>query len=232
MVHSSDGSDSRDEDKEIRQQVQKEEDNAANWRFALSFLLVVVASVVSGLTWHFLKQEESKAFETAVDQFSTALADSSVRQQEDIREAYISFAVTLSNWVATADNVSWPFVTLPFFESYAKHALKISGTEVFAVFPLVSHSNREAWVNYTIANYEDMVKEAHMIASGNLDSLIGGGFHPYIASPSPNGFIEDIERSEYFPSEFSYLVRKQSGTLVSHIFQLFKYLVWHFSPVS
>ncbi|CAJ1936599.1 unnamed protein product [Cylindrotheca closterium] len=198
-------SDSRDEVQEVRQLVQKEENDASHWRYAITLLLVLVASVVSGLTWHFLREEESKAFETAVDQFSKALADSTYQQQEDIREAYNSFADTLSNWVATAENVSWPFVTLPLFESYARHALKISGTEVFAVFPLVSHENREAWVNYTIANYEDMVQQAHMIGKGNLESLVGGGFHPYIARPSPNGFIEDIERDQYFP-------------------------MWHFSP--
>lgn len=200
----SDSSESaRDEVKEIRNLVQKEDDNAARWRFGLFLLLIVIAAIISGLTWYFLREEEKKAFETAVDQFSIALADSMVNQQEDIREAYNAFAATLSNWVATTENVSWPFVTLPLFESYARHALKISGTEVFAVFPLVTHDKREAWVNYTIANYEDMVKEAHMIGKGNLDSLVGGGFHPYIARPSPEGFIEDIERDHYFPSKLS-----------------------------
>ena len=64
---------------------------------------------------------------------------------------------------------------------------------------MITKENREAWENYTIAHHEELVREAHMLGKGNLDSLVGGKFHPYIAKSSADGFVKDDEREQYFP---------------------------------
>lgn len=132
------------------------------------------------------------------EQFSEALAEAAIRQQEDIRDVFESLATIVSDY-ANAANQTWPFVDLPKFEAHAKRALKIAGTEVCTFFPKVTKENSQAWFNYTNRNYKRTVKEAHMIDNGNLSDLHEDGYKPFFSVATEEGFIEDIDRDHYFP---------------------------------
>jgi hypothetical protein len=191
----------------------------------------VIGATVSGLTFHFLLEEENKALNLAVcnvttseqlydftlsspflknpacsqyDQFSDALSEAAIRQQKDIREGIRTFATIISDHAAST-NKTWPFVDLPKFEAYAEHILKIAGTEACAMFPIVTRKNKEAYLNYTGNNYERVVAEAHMIGNGHLNDLNPVGYKSFFTVGTAKGFVEDIDRDFYHP-------------------------MWHFSP--
>ena len=131
-------------------------------------------------------------------QFSRALGDAAIAQQQDIRQAFRQYANIASAYAQT-NNKTWPFVTIPLFQSYGEHTLTQSGTELFNMFMRVEHKNREPYVNYTTANHEAWVKEGHMARYGNLDRLNEVGFHPYISnSLNGTGFLPDVDRDYYF----------------------------------
>ena len=96
------------------------------------------------------------------------------------------------------------------FEAYAEHTLIQSNTEVVAIFNRVTHDEREAWIEYANATYEDWVEEGHLIETGSLDDLNPQGYTPDITGASPNGFIPEKELDEYFvcwnwsPPPFTY----------------------------
>ena len=100
---------------------------------------------------------------------------------------------------AQTNNQTWPFVTLPLFQSYGEHTLTQSGTELFNVFMRVEHDERDDYVDYTTLNHQSWVKEGHMLRYGNLDRLNPVGFHEYISnSLNGTGFWPDMERDYYF----------------------------------
>lgn len=59
-------SDRRDEVQEIRNRSRTEDRRVQLWRVVLLNLIVVIGAAVSGLTFHFLQQEEHKALNVAV----------------------------------------------------------------------------------------------------------------------------------------------------------------------
>lgn len=56
----------RDEVQEIRNRSRQEDRSVYIWRYALLFLILGIGATVSGLTFHFLQEEENKALNLAV----------------------------------------------------------------------------------------------------------------------------------------------------------------------
>ncbi|CAJ1939564.1 unnamed protein product [Cylindrotheca closterium] len=191
-------SEKRDEVQEIRNRSRKEDRIVRLWRSALLLLILVIGATVSGLTFHFLQEEEHKALNLAYDQFSDALSDAAIRQQQEILEGFRTLATIISDYAATS-NQTWPFVDLPKFEAYAEHILKIAGTEAVTYFPIVTKGNQDAYLNYTGNNHERVIKEAHMIENGNLDDLNPVGYKPFFTVGTKDGFVPDIDREVYYP---------------------------------
>lgn len=129
-------------------------------------------------------------------QFSRTVADAEIQQRQNIREACeaLSDIVTSS---ATAANATWPFYTLPDFESYAYHHRVQTNTELTTVLNVVDLEDFDDWVDYSIANYEDQVKEGHLINAGNLDRLTEVAYQPTITRLTAEGIIPEIERPSY-----------------------------------
>ncbi|CAJ1936918.1 unnamed protein product, partial [Cylindrotheca closterium] len=195
----SQSSDKRDEVQEIRNQSRTEDRRVDLWRWTLLFLIMAVGVVITALTYYFLQQEEQKALNIAYDQFSEALSDAAIRQQDDIRDACRTFSTVISDQAAET-NQTWPFVALPNFESLAVNFRKISGTEIFTLFPTVTRANTDAWLNYADQQHVPMVKQSHMLKYKTLDNLKEVGYKSYFQRASPNGFVPDIDRDVYHPT--------------------------------
>lgn len=103
---------------------------------------------------------------------------------------------------AQSSNATWPFYTLPFFESFAENFFVQSRAEIFAVFNAVERHERENWTQYAASMYGSQIKEGHMLAYGNLDKLNDdeSNFHVDITKPGPEGFVPDGHRDVYFPT--------------------------------
>ena len=119
-------------------------------------------------------------------------------QQENIREAMKGLAHLVSGH-ALANNLTWPFVSVPMFEMYGADALIQGNCEFFAFWPRVPHDEREAYETWATANYQEIYRESHMIKHGNLDRLDdGSSYHSFIAQIGEAGYEPDIERDEYW----------------------------------
>ncbi|CAJ1930877.1 unnamed protein product [Cylindrotheca closterium] len=194
----SQSSDKRDEIQEIRNQSRTEDRRVDLWRWTLLFLIMAVGIVITALTYYFLQQEEQKALNIAYDQFSEALSDAAIRQQDDIRDACHTFSKVISDQAAETDQ-TWPFVALQNFESLGEDFHKIAGTEIFTLFPTVTREKTEDWLNYTDKEHAPMVRHSHMLKYKNMDNLNEVGYKSYIQSASPTGMIPDIDRDVYHP---------------------------------
>jgi hypothetical protein len=73
--------------------------------------------------------------------------------------------------------------------------------EVLALSHVVSNEQKSNYTRWANATYKQMVSEAHMIRSGNLDRLKPVMYNDNISRPDPPNpyFVPDIERTEYYP---------------------------------
>jgi len=123
----------RDEAHEVRQMAQDETRKVRFWRIVVTSLLLAVAVAVTVTTYIFLMREQRGNFATGFQQFSTTVADAALQQQQAIRDAYASFSNAIAA-VSSTNNASWPFYTVPFFESFAKSFFVQSRAEVITMF--------------------------------------------------------------------------------------------------
>ena len=112
---------------------------------------------------------------------------------------------------AQSSGATWPYFTLPLYESYASFAIEQTGAEIMVVNNIVPRAERESYEAWTSEHYYEVNVEAHMLKNGNLDALPDNStFIPVITRASPDGNIPDIERDSYFavwqwsPPPFSY----------------------------
>lgn len=105
-----------------------------------------------------------------------------------------------TTYVEGHPEMTWPNVTVPRSEKTSSILLEQTGIEFWALLPLIQRNQRDAWVEYSTANYENWVMDGHMIQSGNLDRLKQAGYNEFISRGSPQGFIPDEERDFYTPS--------------------------------
>jgi hypothetical protein len=140
------------------------------------------------------------------EQFSGALADAAVRQQQDLRDAFagLSTQMSVDADIAGGGVAQWPFFWPPQFEHTAADFIRVSKCEWLGINNVVMHSERDAFVNFTTAHYRDAYKESHMIRYGNLDKLddnvtkYQGFITNYTAvNGTPGVFMEDIDRVVY-----------------------------------
>jgi hypothetical protein len=111
---------------------------------------------------------------------------------------------------AASSNEVWPFVTLPFFESYAANIRATSQIEVLMVANLVKEEERTLYLNYTATNHEAWVAESHEVSKENVDEFSPTGYTKYMKRLSLAEWIPDVPRATYWstwqstPPPFNY----------------------------
>ena len=82
-------------------------------------------------------------------------------------------------------------IRVPDFELHAGQVRLQSGAEIVSVFSFVEEKDSDAYLKFVNENYEDNVKEGHMIRYGNLDRFVPIGYSPNYTLIGPNGFSSD-----------------------------------------
>lgn len=84
---------------------------------------------------------------------------------------------------AKTNDLTWPYVYLPFFESFALRYFAQSHGEFIGLNTIVTHDQRESFINWTSSHYEEWIQESHMIKYGHLDNLDQNKsrYNPYIS---------------------------------------------------
>ena len=124
-----------------------------------------------------------------------------MEHQHNLRDAFKATTRLVAGYAASND-MEWPFVTIPLWETYAHDARVQAQTELVALWPRVAPNQVDAFTNYTTQHYEAVIKEGHMIDKGNLDRLIDNhaAYKPYISRKTPDGeYPPDVARDVYYP---------------------------------
>ncbi len=101
---------------------------------------------------------------------------------------------------------------MPYFASYAKNSMKMSGAEMVWLFNTVPHSLREEYIQWSNDQYYNRVAEANMFVYGDLTRMPDNS--SYVADitwKTDDGFVPEPERELYYatsevvPPVFSYV---------------------------
>jgi hypothetical protein len=118
------------------------------------------------------------------------VGDAAVDHQVLMHETIIAFAHIISS-SGKATNTTWPLIRVPDFEVHAAQMRKLTGAETIGFLPFVEPKDEEAYLEFISANYEEVVKEAHMVRFGNLNRLTPIGYSPNFTLFGPDGIFPD-----------------------------------------
>ncbi|CAB9519281.1 Guanylate cyclase (Partial), partial [Seminavis robusta] len=160
----------RDEKKEVYKMSAKDTRRVQLWRVAMTLALLLTALGVTLTTYLVLIGEESKNFETAFTKFSRTVGDAAIDQQKNFRDSIRGLAHLVSGQASTY-NLSWP-------------------------------TDKDKFTNYTTKNYQQIIQSAHLMQNGDFRRLNNDTsvYKPFISKNSPQGYLPDDDRDEYWPS--------------------------------
>jgi hypothetical protein len=107
-----------------------------------------------------------------------------------MHEALVGFANLISS-SAKDTNATWPMVRVPDYEVHAGQLRLLTGAETNGFQPFVEEKDEEAYLEFVTSNYEDVIREGHLIRHGNLNRLNPIGYTPNFTIIGPNGFSPD-----------------------------------------
>lgn len=119
-------------------------------------------------------------------------------QRDDTYAAIQAYSTALT--VATqTTNQSWPEVRIPYFESLGGRFRGIAKANHSSLFVVVPQEDRNIYEAHMWKQHEDVMRESHMLAYGNLDNFRPEGYQRNISTTSANGLVPDGPRDVYFP---------------------------------
>ena len=118
------------------------------------------------------------------------MGDAAVDQQKSMQGAYKGFAKHISS-TARDVNATWPIFRIPYFELHAAQVRLQSAVEFLSVQYMIEPKDREDYLKFVDENYQDSMKEGHMIHYGNTNSLTPIGYTPNFTIPGLNGVEPD-----------------------------------------
>jgi hypothetical protein len=138
------------------------------------------------------------------EKFAESIGNAATAHEKNIKLAVAALAEAITAH-AESVNASWPYFQMPFFASYAYHAMKLSGAEMVWLFNTVSHDQREEYVRWMDDLYYNRVAETNMYTYGDLSRMPAN--NTYVSDITlqtdetwkvDGGFESDIERDFYY----------------------------------
>mmetsp|Transcript_1046 Transcript_1046/g.2212 ORF Transcript_1046/g.2212 Transcript_1046/m.2212 type:complete len:1145 (-) Transcript_1046:169-3603(-) len=140
--------------------------------------LLLAAAGVGVTTYTLLSREQTNVFEIEFEAVALEIVD---QTEGNVRAAFAQLeelGIVLTAQ-ALSNNSTWPFVTLPYFDSIAQQAMSISGMEVLAFAPLVKEDEKLGWEAYTEANQAWIAQDLELRKVNTNDLATVQGIHPY-----------------------------------------------------
>lgn len=160
--------------------------------------MLMMTGIVTIMAFLLLSREETNKFETVFRQFASALANAAVDHQKRLVESMKTIGTEVTSH-AQSNNMTWPYVVLPFFEASAMRYFEQSKGEFIGLNNFVDEHERESYTRWVNLHFGQWLKDSHMIRYGNLDLLDQdpAKYNPYISQRTPDGFPPDETRPYY-----------------------------------
>ena len=154
---------SSDAEQPLREIAGKESHQVHRLRIVVMLVLLLAAVAVSSAIFLLTKQSEEEEFETEFNGIAAKVLESFTQIVGEKVSAVDSMAVTATSF-ASANNLSWPFVTLNDFAYRAESVTSLADCLLLELLPIVSDEQRADWEAYSMANeawfYESLQYQA------------------------------------------------------------------------
>ena len=140
----------------------------------------------------------------------------------------------LSNSVtSTSDamNATWPFFVPPHFETQANDIITQTRVELITMANYVEHKDRQAFENFTTANYEAWIRKAHLVRYGSFELLRPYGFSPFINELDYQSDPQRPEKAKVADHDYYLPYVAYSPPPVSYV-GMVSFWLWSFLPRS
>ncbi|CAB9504693.1 Receptor-type guanylate cyclase gcy [Seminavis robusta] len=193
----------RDEVLEVRKQSSKETARVRTWKCLAFLALLGTAVSVTATTYALLVKQEHDNFRTVYYQFARTVADSAVNQQRDVLDGlcFLSNSISLSalQHQDSQGNLPWPFFLPPMFETTAEKYMAVSKAEHLGFNSIVSHENKDAFLDFAAVEVPNQIRESHLIKYGNTDKLNNETkLASTIIQKTKDGWVPDVDGREWY----------------------------------
>jgi hypothetical protein len=113
--------------------------------------LLTAAAVCSYLIYTLANTDEVDAFEETFSEFANQVHDTVQVNAQHKLEALSALALQIQAFAITL-NLTWPNVTVPFFEEHVMATKSLTDANGVQLFPYVTNETRPGWEAYSVAN--------------------------------------------------------------------------------
>ena len=121
------------------------------FKVALILILLGAAALVAALVFRYMHNDEVDEFHESFEEYSQQIIDTVHINAQHKLEAIGTLALQLQAY-AINQNLTWPFVTIPFFEEMIMSSKSLIDANAVLLFPIVSNENRAKWEDYSVAH--------------------------------------------------------------------------------
>lgn len=148
---SSHGADDKKEE-EVHVILAQKETRAVNLlRAATILVLLATAAAVAAASYIYTHRVEVNEFQQTFYQHSTQITNTIQISVQHKLESVGAIALQLQEYAINM-NLTWPFVTMPFFEETIMATKSLTDSYGVMFFPIVTKEDREEWERYSIDN--------------------------------------------------------------------------------
>ncbi|CAB9507180.1 Receptor-type guanylate cyclase gcy [Seminavis robusta] len=168
------------------------------WKALVVFLLLLTACVVSAGSYKIMRSDEENTYKNAYNQVVQIIRSAAEFHSSNLFVSFSAFSDTITESADSLDE-TFPFVSIPMFETMAAHVRSTTGAEMINWHARVEEDQLEAWNNYTQSNYKTNLAMSRATAlklqpKGSsvkpIDFMDGDiAPHPYIPNFKEGGII-------------------------------------------
>lgn len=128
----------------------RKETKAVRWlRVALLLVLVGLAAVISSGIFLFTRNDETQEFHDTFDNYAQRILNTIQVYAQNNLEACGALALDVQIYAVT-NNLTWPNITLPYFEERAMATTFLHKANGVLLFPVVTAETRAGWEEYSV----------------------------------------------------------------------------------
>eukprot|EP00934_Nitzschia_sp_Nitz4_P001865 Nitzschia sp. Nitz4//scaffold59_size112058//34654//38356//NITZ4_004105-RA/size112058-processed-gene-0.187-mRNA-1//1//CDS//3329555111//1865//frame0 len=127
-------------------------------RVAVSVFLMMCAVGTALMVFKNTRNQEEDEYREKFEGFANKILEALSKHIDESLGALDTFVVSTVSYTALA-NMTWPFVSLPHAGVHLAKVRSVTNAAVLTLIPVVTHEDREAWDEFSVANGPEWVRE-------------------------------------------------------------------------